>query len=95
MLLPDMGVLPDGFRSPICTDGGFAMKIINVAQVMEVVDLHGCGDWGDVDVSLTTHGLRVVLCREIHILPVRNWEAVVQDVPAQATLMAWVDDMGF
>ena len=46
MLLPDMGVLPDGFRSPICTDGGFAMKIINVAQVMEVVDLHGCGDWG-------------------------------------------------
>ena len=71
------------------------MKSINVAEVMEVVDLHGCGDWGQVDVSLTDNGLRISLFREIHILPVRNWEAVVRDVPAQATLMAWVDDMGF
>ncbi len=71
------------------------MKIINVAEVLEVVDLNGCGDWGDVDVSLTDNELRIVLCREIHCLPVRNWEAVVSDGPAQATLMAWVDDMGF
>jgi hypothetical protein len=70
------------------------MKLINVAEVVEVVDLNGCGDWGTVEVSLTTHGLRVALGREIHILPVQNGMAVVSD-SAQATLLSWIADMGF
>ena len=71
------------------------MKIINVAEVMEVVDLHGCGDWGTVEVSLTTHGLRIALGRDVYVLPVRDGMAEVSSAPAQATLMAWIDDMGF
>lgn len=70
------------------------MKMINAAEVMEVVDLHGCGDWGTVEVSLTNNGLRVVLCGEIHVLPVRDWMATVSD-SADAVLLEWIDDMGF
>lgn len=67
------------------------MKIINVAQVMEVVDLHGCGDWGQVDVSLTDNGLRVAIGRDLFVLPVRDGMATATD----AVLLEWIDDMGF
>lgn len=72
------------------------MKLINVAEVLEVVDLNGCGHWGQVDVSLTDNGLRVALGRDVYVLPVRDWMAeVAQDDPAQATLLSWIADMGF
>ena len=95
MLLPDMGVLPDGFRSPICTDGGFAMKLLNVAQVVEVVKTHGCGDWGDVDVGMIAQGLRVAIGRDVFVLPVVDGMAEVASTSTQAILLAWADDMGF
>lgn len=72
------------------------MKLINAAQVIETVNDHGCGDWGTVEVSVSQSGLLVILNREIHMLPIQNGMAeVAQDDPAQATLMAWIDDMGF
>ena len=71
------------------------MKLLNVAEVMEVVDLNGCGHWGDVDVSLTDNGFRIAIGRDVFVLPVRNWMAEVVSTPANAMLLAWVDDMGF
>lgn len=95
MLLPQHGRFARRLSVADLYRGDFAMKIINVVQVIETVNAHGCGDWGDVDVSLTDNGLRISLFREIHILPVRDGMAVVSDGPAQATLMAWIADMGF
>ena len=96
MLLPQHGRFARRLSVADLYREEFTMKLINAAQVMEVVDLHGCGPWGQVDVSLTTHGLLVVIGREIHTLPVRNGMAeVAQDDPAQATLLSWIADMGF
>lgn len=71
------------------------MKLLNVAEVIEVVDLNGCGHWGQVDVSLTDHGLRVALGRDVFVLPVRDGMAEVASTPAQRQLLEWIDDMGF
>lgn len=71
------------------------MKLINVVQVIETVNAHGCGDWGDVDVALGDHGLRVALGRDVFVLPVLNGMAEVASDPAQRQLLEWIDDMGF
>ena len=70
------------------------MKLINVVQVIETVNAHGCGDWGDVDVALGDHGLRVALGRDVFVLPVRDGMATASD-STDAVLLEWIDDMGF
>lgn len=95
MLLPQHGRFARRLSVADLYREEFTMKLINAAQVIETVNAHGCGDWGTVEVSVSQSGLLVILNREIHMLPIQNGMAVVQDDPAQATLMAWVDDMGF
>lgn len=70
------------------------MKLLNVAEVIEVVDLNGCGHWGQVDVSLTDNGLRVAIGRDIFVLPVRDGMATASD-STDAVLLEWIADMGF
>ena len=71
------------------------MKLINAAQAVEIVKTHGCGDWGDVDVAMVAQDLRVAIGRDVFILPVVDGMAEVASTPTQATLMAWIADMGF
>lgn len=89
MLLPHNGRFARRLSVADLYRGDFAMKMINAAEVMEVVDLHGCGDWGTVEVSLTNNGLRVVLCGEIHVLPV----SVLAGKPCETPLFG--DSQGF
>ena len=71
------------------------MKLINTTQVIETVNAHGCGDWGDVSVVRQGQDLWISPNREIHILPVRGDGMAVVSDSTQATLLEWIDDMGF
>ena len=95
MLLPQHGRFARRLSVADLYREEFTMKLINVAEVVEVVDLNGCGDWGTVEVSMTTHGLRIALGRDVFVLPVLNGMAEVASDPAQRQLLEWIDDMGF
>ena len=91
MLLPHKGRFARRLSVADLYRGEFTMKMINAAQVIEIVAIYGCGDWGDVDVALTTHGLRIALGRDVFVLPVRDGMATASD----SVLLEWIDDMGF